>query len=725
MRKKTFLAIAVSMAVFLTGIPELGQAEEMTDDLQLTEVQDEIGSASQFGYRPIEKTILNKGDLESGRSKMSMSRLAELPSAYDAREEGMVTAIKDQGKIGNCWAHAAIGASESNVLQKGLETSPDLSEYHLSYSAYNKALDPLGLTEEDTFRVKEMSNDVYSWGGNDYLAVSALARWQGEVSEDTASMDDLKQSVADGKTAVLADDIMYAADRYHLQNAEFIYLSEENRDLIKRKLMQYGAASVSIHAPETTTETRKYGNTGKSDFTSYFCNDTSLQTNHSVLIVGWDDDYAVSNFNSQCQPANPGAWLIRNSWGANNEMGGYFWLSYEDAMLQIENNESAEVTFYDVEPADNYDYNYQYDGGIPFSYIRGYHSIANVYTAQTNEKLQAVSFYTQEKNVNYSISVYNMSEPSNPISGTKLGETLTGTMDERGYHTVDFTDVGGEDIYLSEGELFSVVLRLTNSSGENVYYTYESTGGYSVLNTKVSAGAGESFVSSGNTWIDLGKKKNANLCLKAFTAEAEGNMPTPTPTTTPTAVPTVTPTTTPTAVPTVTSTAVQTAVPTVTSTAVPTATATVDVTNQPTATATVSPSVKATPTPKVTSSTAVTTTKKPVTPEPTQATANPPLPKVLPTSQPIVRKLSFKPASKSVKVGKKLKLGKYLKVTKDRSGTPKIVYEFTKKKYKKYASLSSAGVLKAKKAGRKKVLYIRARAKDGSGKTAKIKVKIK
>ena len=140
---------------------------------------------------------------------------------------------------------------------------------------------------------------------------------------------------------------------------------------------------------------------------------------------------------------------------------------------------------------------------------------------------------------------------------------------------------------------------------------------------------------------------------------------------------------TPTATPTATATAVSTATPT----AVPTATATTGVTNQPTATTkpTARPTVSAT---------------------------------VLPVIQPIVRKLSFKPASKSVKVGKKLKLGKYLKITKNRSGTPKIVYEFTKKKYKKYASLSSAGVLKAKKAGRKKVLYVRARAKDGSGKTA-------
>ena len=42
-------------------------------------------------------------------------------------------------------------------------------------------------------------------------------------------------------------------------------------------------------------------------------------------------------------------------------MGGYFWISYEDTTLNVENDSQAEVTFYDVEPANRYEYNYQYD----------------------------------------------------------------------------------------------------------------------------------------------------------------------------------------------------------------------------------------------------------------------------------------------------------------------------------------------------------------------------
>lgn len=668
MHKKILLAVVVIMALLLAELPKGWQAKAIDSEPVMEEVRDTMGQSSGFGYRAVNKTILNEKDLGSGRSKMSERSLTEIPRSYDAREEGFVTDIKDQGTLEICWAFAAMGASESDVLQKQWEKEPDLSEYHLSYSAYNKALDPLGLTEEDTMRAKEMSNDIYKWGGNDYLAVSTLSRWQGEVDEDTAPLTDLNQALAEGKTAALPDHIMYAEDRYHLQNAEFVYLTEKNQDIIKQKLMQYGAGVISFHAPETAEEVGKYGNTGRNDFTAYYCDNTSYQSNHAVVVVGWDDDYAVSNFNKNCQPERTGAWLVRNSWGDCNELGGYFWLSYEDAMLQVENNKEAEIVFYDVESADNYDHNYQYDGGMPANYLRGPESIANVYRAQNNEKLEAVSFYTQERNVTYTIDVYKISDASCPTSGIKLGETLTGVLEERGYHTVDFTEAGGRDLFVAKGDQFSIVIRLTDAAGSDVYYTFEAETGYMDMEECVAAGSGESFIYYGNTWKDFaetvgsdGIKRNANFCLKAFASI---------------------------------------------STDVPQASAT------PTSTPTVIPTVAVTKTPEDT--TTVQETEEPA--------VSPPC---YPMTRPIVKKLKFKPAVKSVRAGKKLKLNRYLKITRNRAGKPKIIYQFTRAKYKKYATLSRKGILKAKKAGRKKTLYVRARAKDGSNKTAKIKIKIK
>ena len=159
--------------------------------------------------------------------------------------------------------------------------------------------------------------------------------------------------------------------------------------------------------------------------------------------------------------------------------------------------------------------------------------------------------------------------------------------------------------------------------------------------------------------------------------------------------------------------ATPTPVPTVTPTPVPTATPTPVLTATPTATPVTTPTQKPQSTPAANNPTTPVVTDNPVTPDNSSARTV------------VVKKLKFKYSSKKVKAGKKVKLSKWLKVTKNRAGDAKITYKFTKSKYKKYATLSKKGVFKAKKAGKKKTVYVKAAADDGSKKTAKIKIKIK
>ncbi len=687
MKRRNLLAAVISFSLVIGMSAPVDLAQESKKTQTAVSLEDSVGETSKYGYLNIHRKLLNSDDLSSGRKKKAAK--TTIPSSFDAREEGLLTDIKDQEETGMCWTMSVMGASEADIIKDGYEESPDLSEYHLAYSAYNKADDPLGLTAGDVCKTKVKNNDLYGWGGNSIMATATLSRWQGAVDESVASFEDLQDKINNNITADLPDDVMYDKDSFHLQNVEYIYLTKVNRNQIKQKLMEYGAAECSMYAPETKSDCETYGNTGKSNFTAYYCDDASMRTNHSVLIVGWDDNYSASNFNSKCRPSSDGAWLIRNSWGDCNSMGGYFWISYEDAMLQAEENEEAEVAFFDVEKADNYDNNYQYDGGIPFAYSRSFLRGANVFEAKADEKMKAVSFYTQEANVNYEVSIYESPDSDNPMSG-KLVSALSGAIAERGYHTIDFVKEDKDEVFMAKGKRYAVVVKL-EESGDTSYQTYECTYNDSALTEAVNANEGESYVQySDGEWEDFselewsGKEKNnANLCIKMFSDNWDSTKPTPTPGQTVTATPTQVPTATPTA----------------TTTAAPVTTPTQKA--QP-----------AQPTPA----------NNPVNPV---VTDNPVTPDNSGAQTVVVKKLKFKYSSKKVKAGKKVKLSKWLKVTKNRAGDAKIIYKFTKNKYKKYDTLSKKGVFKAKKAGKKKTVYVKAAAGDGSKKTAKIKIKIK
>lgn len=84
-----------------------------------------------------------------------------------------------------------------------------------------------------------------------------------------------------------------------------------------------------------------------------------------------------------------------------------------------------------------------------------------------------------------------------------------------------------------------------------------------------------------------------------------------------------------------------------------------------------------------------------------------------------VKKITLK-GSKTLKVGKTTRIR--ATVTVGRGGSKALTWSSSNEKY---AAVSSKGVIKAKKAGKGKTVKITARAKDGSGKKAAIKIRIK
>lgn len=425
-----------------------------------------------------------------------------LPDSYDLRKLGLVGPVRNQGSYGTCWTFSALASVESGLL--GRFPLTDLSERHLSWFTYS------GPEQEESYAIYAPI-DPFQIGGWDSGAVATLAAWQGAVPESTVpySGEEVDES------------LRYASD-YHLQHAFYLAggpfsqteVAKPSLDQIKSMLMEHGALSIDYYASDE--------NNSYNEETFAWYNSEKKSPDHAVTLVGWDDRFSRANFLEENRPQKDGAWLVRNSWGEDWGDGGYFWLSYEDKSL-------VSSCIYQVEAADNYQTNYQYDTcGWIFSAstqidgLTGYG--ANVFTAEETEQLEAVSFYTTDSDTHYEIEIYTgLTDPQNPVSGKKALSAQTGMEPFAGYHTVPLDDA----VLLSEGETFSVVVKLTNTQYPYPFAMEGTILPESYGEPKYLGDGGESYLSAdGVTWKDAAGKfissdgydyYATNVCIKAFT----------------------------------------------------------------------------------------------------------------------------------------------------------------------------------------------------------------
>ncbi len=464
--KKKILAIFLSATLSFLPVASVQASDvELLDvdsvltdnaDASEQEVSEELHTADyKNSYAYIDKEVEYYVPVDDVASVYA----TEIPASYDSRDYGYITECKDQNPYGACWAFAAIGVAESTMLAQGYETdytAIDYSEHHLAYFFYNDVDDPLGNTGNDsTYPVGDNYLDV---GGNNFLTIFAFASWKGAADESVAPYSAvLPENLAGGdlSDAALSDDLAFK-DVAHMQNAYVVPI--ENASHVKKFIMNYGAVATSIYF---------YDYAYNYD-TNAMYQDVSSYPNHGVMIVGWDDNYAVSNFESGYTPDNPGAWLIKNSWGPDASEA-YFWVSYEDLCLA---NEDAFV--YIFESADNYDKNYQYDGGtgLTTAYMYNGESISNVYTCNGEyaEQIKAVSIALSSDNIKYSIQIYRNPSTDDPTSGSQmLSQPQTGTTTYHGYHTIELD----EEIYVNPGDKFAVTFTLESANpGDSYFYVY-------------------------------------------------------------------------------------------------------------------------------------------------------------------------------------------------------------------------------------------------------------
>lgn len=424
-----------------------------------------------------------------------------LPQAFDAREEGCVTSVKNQNPWGLCWAFSVISCAESSLLSKNLTKADetDLSEQHLGYFSYHPAPDPMGNTAGDAM-VLSPSLEYMRIGGSAYLAVLALSNWMGFADENTAPFSNEETYPAD-----LDKDLAYQ-DTAHLRNAWWVPASD--RQEVKSLLQKYKSGQVGFHYNAS------YFNY---DTAAYFCREQN--ENHAVAVIGWDDTYAKENFKEECRPSADGAWLAKNSWSENWGDSGYFWISYEDPSLK-------EFVFIDADTTDTYDHNYHYDGslGTVALMVYGNFGMAAVYQADGKETgaeiLKSVGCMIMGSDIPYSLQIYkDIEDTKDPESGIPVFETpQTGILPYSGYHTIPLERA----VPLTEGTTFSVVLKLQKASNRFIGCHQDKSYTQGDIRYVTSEKPGQSMLYLNGKWNDTASGEEPwTPRMKAFTSDTE------------------------------------------------------------------------------------------------------------------------------------------------------------------------------------------------------------
>ena len=455
---------------------------------------------------------------EAGDGASDSGNYPEKFDLRDVDGVNYVTPVKSQGGWGTCWGFAAIAACETSILyelrnkegQQIDEDELDLSELQLAWFAYSH------ITEDSVFYPSQKGEGVWlyyldpddanesyrlSAGGHPNTATSIFSMGIGPLPEYAAPYQnhsgnrfyDEKRgreyyAVTGGEDWSL-DESLHFSTCLELEesnilpspaditvdengNEQYTYRPEAT-EAIKKELMEGRAVSILYKADASIISDLEAPKYYISPNFAHYTYDIR-QANHAVCIVGWDDNYSRDNFfqgisesGMDKTPPHDGAWIVKNSWGSKdgefpNNSGwgvdgtGYFYLSYYDKSLDMP--ESFDFYTDGFEERKTYLTIDQYDL-MPTNYPEGFvYSCpvvaSNVFKAETNQSLRAVSTETIYPKTQVTFAVYKLKKNFKNPSDGELVFTCTKEYEYAGFHRTNLDT----PVELNEDECFSVTV---------------------------------------------------------------------------------------------------------------------------------------------------------------------------------------------------------------------------------------------------------------------------
>jgi cathepsin F len=210
-------------------------------------------------------------------------------SSYDWRDHGAVTAVKDQGYCGSCWAFSTVEAIES---------------------AWELAGNPLTIFSEQQI-VSCDTTDAGCNGGNPPTAYEYVEKAGGLALES-----DYPYASSSG-TAPACQNFTVSGGKISAYSYAtkpcYAKCAKQDEDTL-------AASTATIQPPSICVDASQWSDYTSGVMTTASCSSKYTKLDHCVQLVGF------SGYTGTASSSSSGYWIVRNSWNTDWGLDGYIYL---------------------------------------------------------------------------------------------------------------------------------------------------------------------------------------------------------------------------------------------------------------------------------------------------------------------------------------------------------------------------------------------------------------